>query len=222
MKQEVIMKKIGLFLLSFIFIFLNSCSRDSSNSPEELNNVETRASGRTFNIGSVSSSSLATQTGLTSLCSNLYRQVYPIGGASNLKVQNVGSIGESILKFETEGNNPYYVCCKDASMPGVYEITLKSKINESDFNVLMVRTTQTRNTLTLTPIDADLFLTRGIIQDIVGDLKVRAQRWWPCFENAFLNTDQGQAIMFIGAFGGSIGQAVAASFAEVVALGCFG
>lgn len=145
-----------------------------------------------------------------------------MGGVSNLKVQNISSIEESIFKFETEGNSPYYVCCKYARTPGVYEITLKSKTNESDFNVLMVRITQTGNTLTLTPIDADLFLTRGIIQDIVGDLKVRAQRWWPCFKGFFLNSDQGQAIMFIGAFGGSVGQAVAASIAGVVALGCFG
>lgn len=104
------MKKLGLFLLSFIFILLSSCSRDSSNSPEELNNIETRASSRTFNIGSVSSSSLATQAGLTSLCSNLYRQVYPMGGVSNLKVQNISSIEESIFKFETEGNRQSLLC----------------------------------------------------------------------------------------------------------------
>lgn len=66
------------------------------------------------------------------------------------------------------------------------------------------------------------FLTRGIIKDIVGDWKVRAQRWWPCFEGFFFDSGQGRAITFIGALGGSIGQALLVSVAGVVALGCFG
>lgn len=76
---------------------------------------------------------------------------------SNLKVQNLGSIGQFILKFETEGNSPYHVVCELASISGVYKIALKSKINESDFNVLMVRTSQTGNRFTITPINDDLF-----------------------------------------------------------------
>lgn len=216
------MKKALYFLFSFVLILFYSCSNESFQTPEEINQIETRAFNKTYNIGSISQSSLSSPTGLSALCSNLYRQIHPMGGASNLKVQNYNSIGQYVLKVETEGNSPYYVCSEQTSRPGIYKITLKSKVNEKDFNMLMVRVEQAGNTLTLTPIDAELFLTRGIISDIVGDLKVRAQRWWPCFKGFFLDSNQGQVIMFIGAFGGGVGQAVATSFAAVVALGCFG
>lgn len=214
------MKKVLFLFVCYLGLgFLYSCSNDSV----EVNEAITRSTGnKTFNVGSISESSLKTPAGLTSLSTKLYKQVHPTGGASGIQVKDEGIIGKSIFKFQTEGNSPYYVVCTPETTPGVYRITLKSKISEGDFNELLVRITQSSSTLTLTPIDAQLYVTRGIIQDIVGDLKVRAQRWWPCFKNVFLNTDQGQVIMFVGAFGGQPGQIVAGLFAGVVALGCFG
>lgn len=91
-----------------------------------------------------------------------------------------------------------------------------------DFNVLMVRMTQTDRVLSITPIDAELFLTRGVIKDIVGDLQVRAQRWWPCFENFFFESGQGKMITIVGALSGGVGHIILGAFAGVVALGCFG
>lgn len=213
------MRKMLFLLVCLGLWLLNSCSTDLV----ETNEITTRSvGGRTYNIGSISESSLKTPAGLTSLSTKLYKLVHPVGGASGIHVKDEGVIGKSILRFETEGNSPYYVICTPEPSPGVYRITLKSKSNESDFNELFVRVTQSSSTITLTPIDAQLYVTRGIVQDIVGDLKVRAQRWWPCFKNFFLNTDQGQVIMFVGAFGGQPGQILSCIFAGVVALGCFG
>ena len=213
------MKKLLFLFVCLGLWLLNSCSNDLV----ETNEVATRSVGnRTYNIGSISESSLKTPAGLASLSSKLYKLVHPTGGASGIQVEDQGVIGKTMLRFKTEGNSPYYVICTPEASPGVYRITLKSKSNESDFNELFVRVAQSGSTITLAPIDAQLYVTRGIIQDIVGDLKIRAQRWWPCFKNFFLNTDQGQVIMFIGAFGGQPGQILSCIFAGVVALGCFG
>lgn len=222
------MKKCIILLAYIGMLSFHSCSNNlleeeiQTTKVIDTRGVNSSFNKRTFNIGTVSESSLGTASGLASLCSNLYKQIHPTGSASGLKVRNVGMIGKPILRFETTGNSAYYTLCELMPTPGVYKITLKSRLNENDFNELMVRVTQTGNSLSLVPIDAKLYLTKGLVSDIVGDLQVRAQRWWPCFKGFFLDSDQGQAIMFIGALGGSIGQVVAGSFAGVVALACFG
>lgn len=214
--------KILYSLVGLVLMTLNSCSNNVSEEIDASNKIEVSCANRVFYVGNLSTKSLATPTDLTSLCSNLYNQVYPLGDNSGLKVQDISNSGALIFKFETIGNNPFYVVSEPTEYPDIYKIVVKSTVDESDFNMLVVRVEQTEDALSMVPIDADLFLTRGVVQDITDDLKARAQRWWPCFKNFFSNTDQGQVIMFIGAFGGGIGQGIATSFAGVVALGCFG
>lgn len=219
----------NVYYLFFVFCmaFTNSCSNIDENSlvKEEgkTENIQTRAAK--FNVGRFDANNL-TQSSLSSVGNAIYQQLMPVEGIPALNFTNM-STNKAVLKLkiQPQGHSAYYVVSQMIT-DNLCRITLKSSLNDEDFNELIVKVQESPNQIDIAYVSCNInslspIYTRGMIDDVIKDLRVRADRWWPCYKG-FWTSDIGLATSLIGTFGGKPGFVFAAMMAGVGALGCFG